>query len=141
MKKLIGLMAVTLLLLSGPLSAQKILLKIAAITPAAGEDVKAVELKIETSTSWQQGGGASVGKAVFQNLLLKKSNSTSSNELYRRMLVGSAIPAVVLEYYDASNVMYFSITMRSVFVSNFYWLSAECPTCIERQSSEQAQQD
>ena len=129
MKKLIGLLIVALLT-SSQLNAQKILLKIASVTAAAGEDVKAVDFKIELAATWL-GGGGGAGRANVHDLLIKKSNNTSTNELFKRVLTGTVLPVVVLEYYNASNVLYFTITLRQVYVSNFFWLSPECPTCLK----------
>ncbi len=130
MKKLIGLLIVSILLTNSQLSAQKILLKIAPITPVAGEDVKAVEFKIDATSSWI-GGGGGAGRANFHEVLIKKSNNTSTNELFKKVATGTVLQTVVLEYYNASNVLYFTITLRQVYVTNFYWLSPECPTCLK----------
>lgn len=130
MNKLIGLLIVSVLLTCSQLSAQKILLKIASITAAAGEDVKAVDFKIEYAATWL-GGGGGAGRATVHDLLIKKTNNTSTNELFKKVLTGTVLPVVILEYYNASNVLYFTITLRQVYVSNFYWLSPECPTCLK----------
>ena len=131
MRKLIGLFLLSMLFTNGPLAAQKILLKIASITPAAGEDVKAVEFKIDLAASWAGGGGGTVGRAIFSDMLIKKSNNTSTNELFKKVVTGTVLPAVILEYYNASNVLYFTITLKQVFVTDFFWLSPECPTCLK----------
>ncbi len=132
MKKLITLLMVPILLTNGPLSAQKILLKIASITATAGEDVKAVDFKVELAATWLGGGGGGGGgRANVHQLLIKKNNNTSTNELFKRVLTGIVLPVVVLEYYNASNVLYFTITLKQVYVTNFFWLSPECPTCLK----------
>ncbi len=113
-----------------PASAQKILLKIASITAAAGEEVKAAELRADGGVSWS-GGGASVGKVSIKDVLIKKQNNTSTNDLFKKLLQGTSIPVVVLEYYDSNNTLFFTITLKTVFVTNFYWLSPECPTCLK----------
>ncbi len=130
MKKLIGLLIVSIFLTNSQLSAQKILLKIASVTAAAGEEVKAVEFKTESKMTWI-GGGSGQGRATIHDLLIKKSNNTSTNELFKRVTFGTVLPTVILEYYNASNVLYFTITLRQVFVNNFFWLSPECPTCLK----------
>jgi len=130
MKKLIGLLIVTVLLTNCQLNAQKILLKIASITAVAGEDVKAVEFKIDATATWIGGGGGG-GRANFHEVLIKKGNNTSTNELFKKVATGTVLQTVVLEYYNASNVLYFTITLRQVYVTNFYWLSPECPTCLK----------
>lgn len=116
-----------------PASAQKILLKIASVTATAGEEVKAAELRGDGSISWSGagGGGATVGKVSIKDMLIKKQNGTSTNELFKKLLQGTIIPAVVIEYYDANNTLFFTITLKTVFVTNFYWLSPECPTCLK----------
>ena len=130
MRKLLTLFLLSMLLTSGPLVAQKILLKIASITPVAGEDVKAVEFKVDLAATWI-GGGGGAGRANFHDFLIKKSNNTSTNELFKKLVTGAVMPAVVLEYYNASNVLYFTITLKQVTVTNFFWLSPECPTCLK----------
>lgn len=114
-------------------SSQKILLKIASVTAAAGEEVKAAELRADGSISWSGagGGGASVGKVSIKDLLIKKQNNTSTNDLFKKLLQGTAIPSVVIEYYDSNNTLFFTITLKTVYVTNFYWLSPECPTCLK----------
>lgn len=116
-----------------PAGAQKILLKIASVTAMAGEEVKAAELRGDGSISWSGtgGGGASVGKVSIKDMLIKKQNGTSTNELFKKLLQGTAIPVVVIEYYDSNNTLFFTITLKTVFVTNFYWLSPECPTCLK----------
>ena len=131
MKKLLTLLVICLLLNNGLLSAQKILLKIASITPPAGEEVKAVEFKIDATATWVGGGGGTSSRAIFHDLLIKKTNNTSTNELFKKLVTGTYIPVVVLEYYSASNVLYFTITLKTVIVTNFFWLSPECPTCLK----------
>ncbi len=111
--------------------AQKILLKIGALTAPGGEEVRAIDFKVDATTTWVFGGGASVGAPKVHELLVKKTNGTSTNELFKKILTGGSLPEVVLEYYDAANVMYFRITLKSVFLSNFFWLSPECPTCLK----------
>ncbi len=127
MKKFFSLLAL-LAFSFGPANAQKIVLKIASITPAAGEEVKAAEFKVEFPVVLS---GGAAGKPVFKDFLIKKSNGTSSNELYKKLLTGVIIPVVMIEYYDAANNIYFIITLKQVSVSNFYWLSPECPTCLK----------
>jgi type VI protein secretion system component Hcp len=129
MKKLIVLF-ISSLLLCGGVMAQKILLKIGSVTATGGEEVRAVDFKFESPSNWTS-GGASVGAPKTYDLLVKKTNNTSSNELFKKLLTGVTIPEVVVEYYDAANVLYFKITLKMVLVSNFYWLSPECPSCLK----------
>ena len=110
--------------------AQRILLKIDGVTAPDGEEVRAVDFKVRATTSWSP-GGSSVGKARLDRFILKKTNNVSSNELFKAVLTAKAYPVVTLEYYDASEVQYFTITLKDVFVSTFFWLSPECPTCLK----------
>jgi type VI protein secretion system component Hcp len=112
-------------------TAQKILLKIDGVTAADGEEVRALDFKVKSLTSWVSGGGVSVGKARLDSFLIKKTNNTSTNDLFKAILTGKAYPIVILEYYDASEVLYFTITLKTVYISNFFWLSPECPTCLK----------
>ena len=108
-------------------------MKIDGITATAGEEVRAVEFKITAATTWANGGGVSVGKPKPGDFVIKKTNNTSTNELSKKILTGSAIPLVKFEYYSAADDKqpYFTITLKEVFVSNFFWLSPECPTCLK----------
>lgn len=130
MKK-IALYIPLLLFIFGNVRAQKILLKVPSTTAAAGEEVRAVEFKIENNTKWSAGGGSTIGKNIFGDVLIKKTNNTSTNELYKKLLTGVVLASVVLEYYDSNNALFFTITLKSVYVTNFYWLSPECPTCLK----------
>jgi hypothetical protein len=131
MKKQIILINILMLLLSGQLFAQKILLKISGITAAAGEEVKAVDFKFEGTSTWGS-GGVTAGTVKVYPVLVKKTVGLSTHDIYKKLLMGSIYtPNVDLEYYDASNVMYFKISLVNAIVTNFYWLSPECPTCIQ----------
>ena len=131
MKKLVAFLISSIFSICSHLNAQKILLKIASITDPAGEEVRAVDFKVDAVTTWASGGGVSVGAPKVHDILIKKTNNTSTNAIYKKLLQGAITPIVILEYYDASNLLYFQITLKSVYVSNFYWLSPECPTCLK----------
>ncbi len=124
-------MTISLVVMYHHSTAQKIVLKIGAITASGGEEVRAVDFKIDAATSWSLGGGASVGVPKVHEFLIKKTNNISSNDIYKKILQGSSYPEVVLEYYNVADKLYFRITLKDVYVSNFYFLSPECPTCLE----------
>ncbi|MEO6405427.1 MAG: hypothetical protein ABIY51_04565 [Ferruginibacter sp.] len=130
-KKYSFCVALLFMIVDGQLYGQKILLKISGITAAAGEEVKAVDFKMEGSSTWSS-NGITPGIIKVYPLLIKKTVGLSSHELYKKTLTGAVFtPNVILEYYDAANVMYFSISLVNALVTNFYWLSPECPTCIQ----------
>ncbi len=119
------------MLLCSQAFAQKILLKISGITVGSGEDVKAVDFKFEGTSTWGS-GGVTAGTIKVYPVLVKKAAGLSTHEIYKKVLTGTIFtPNVDLEYYDASNVMYFKISLVNAIVTNFYWLSPECPTCIQ----------
>jgi type VI secretion system Hcp family effector len=126
------LLALVLLLLTATHThAQKILMKINGVTNAAGEEVRALELQINRAASSTGGGGGSTtGKAEPGNLVIKKSHGKSTNELFKRMAQGNFMAEAVFEYYDASNTLYYRITLSNVLLMQFYYLSPECPGCI-----------
>ena len=131
MKNKIVLIQMFLLLLCGQAIAQKILLKITGITAAAGEEVKAVDFKFEGTSTWTT-TGLSAGQMKLYPVLIKKASGLSTHEIYKKVLMGTVFtPNVELEYYDAANVMYYKISLVNALVTNFYWLSPECPTCIQ----------
>ena len=131
MKKQFILLALVLIL--GPLTGvgQKILMKIGSITASGGEEVRAAEFKTDAPTSWSSGGGASVGKPKLGSFIIKKTNGPSTNDLHRHIISGSAYPEVIFEYYDAADKLYFTITLRDVFLTEFYRLTPECPGCLK----------
>ncbi len=133
MKKPLVILTALLVLICSHSIAQKIIMKIDGITAVAGEEVRAVEFKITAATSWSLGGGASVGKPKLGDFVIKKTNNTSTNELSKKILTGAGIPLVIFEYYSAADdkLPYFTITLKDAFVSNFFWLSPECPTCLK----------
>lgn len=117
-----------------PVWAQKILLKINTVTPAAGEEVKAVELKTRKVCEFSA-GGTSCNVTEFDDLVIKKENNISTNELWRKSLSptgpGSIMGNLTLEYYNQANVLYHRIVLVNARISNFFWLSPECPNCIK----------
>ena len=131
MKKKFAVLLCFSLMTGGNNIAQKILLKIGSVTAAGGEEVRAVDFKIDAATSWSLGGGPTVGVPKVHEFLVKKTSNVSSNDIYRKILQGASYPEVVLEYYNISDRLYFKITLREVYISNFYFLSPECPTCLE----------
>jgi type VI protein secretion system component Hcp len=112
-------------------AAQKILMKITNITPAAGEEVKALDFRINASSSYTKGGGASIGRPAPDSLIIKKAVDKSTSDLLKKIVAGSAYPEVIFEYYDNNNVNYYTITLTGALVTSLYWLSPECPTCLK----------
>ena len=131
MRRKISVVLITLMIVSGQGIAQKILMKIGSVTAAGGEEVRALEFQINASTNWTSGGGASVGKPNPGNLMIKKTNNNSTSELFKFIAQGSAFPEVIFEYYDASDILYYTITLSDVYVTQMHWLSPECPTCLK----------
>jgi type VI protein secretion system component Hcp len=131
MKKKLSVMILLLGVLPLAGFGQKILMKINAVTAKDGEEVRAAEFKTDAATTWSSGAGASVGKPKTGPFIIKKTHNTSSNDLYKHILIGSEYPEVIFEYYDAAGKLYFTITLRNVFVSEFYWLTPECPGCLK----------
>lgn len=111
--------------------AQKILMKITSVTAPAGEEVKALEFQINATTNFTSGSGAAVGKPVPGSLMIKMPTNTSTSEMFKKIVMGTSIPEVVFEYYDASNTLYYTITITNAFLTQLYWLSPECPTCLK----------
>ncbi|MCW3107588.1 MAG: hypothetical protein JWQ09_2094 [Segetibacter sp.] len=131
MKRKLWLILITLLSTFSYSIGQKILMKIASVTAAGGEEVRALEFQINAASSWTAGGGASVGKPNPGNLMIKKTNNNSTSSLFKDIASGKTIPEVIFEYYDASNILYYSITLTGAYVTQLYWLSPECPTCLK----------
>lgn len=117
--------------LSVSLSAQKILMKITGVTAAAGEEVRALDFRIDVESSYVKGAGVTLGKPLPDSLIIKKSVDKSTNDLLRKIVQGSNYPEVIFEYYDNNNLNYYTITLTNVFATSLYWLSPECPTCLK----------
>ena len=130
MKQLLSIL-IMVLLTGSQTSAQKILLKIGSVTAAGGEEVRAVDFKFDNPSIVSGGAGHTSGKVEASDLMIKKTNNTSTNDLFKKVLNGSHYPEVKLEYYDNANALYFTITLKDVLVTQFYWLSPECPTCLK----------
>ncbi|CAN5732637.1 hypothetical protein BH11BAC3_BH11BAC3_06280 [soil metagenome] len=112
--------------------AQKILLNITGVTAPGGEDIKAVDFKTDLNISFSGGGGGTVSKPLVGPFLIKKDYNTSTNPLQLKLLQGAKIPQVDIEYYDATGaVVNFRVRLIDCYVTNFYWLSPECPTCLK----------
>lgn len=114
-------------------SSQKIVIKIAGITPTNGELVKALEFKTEADVTYTTGGGAAVGKALPGKLLIKKDLDTTTSEFLRRIVTGVHFPEVVFEYISDNNskpITTYIITLTNAFVTEIQWLTPECPGCL-----------
>ena len=111
--------------------AQKILMKIGSFTATGGEEVRALEFQINAATSYTQGGGVSVGKANPGSLMVKRTHNKSTSELFKKIVAGASFADVIFEYYDAGDKLYYTITLGNVFLTQVYWLSPECPTCLK----------
>ena len=131
MIKQLAVLPALLMLLYSHAAAQKILLKIGSVTAAGGEEVRAVDFKVDAATSWSLGGGPIVGVPKVHEFLIKKTSNVSTTDIFKKILQGTSYPEVVLEYYTAADRLYFKITLKDVYISNCFFLSPECPTCIE----------
>ena len=120
-----------MLMIYTPTFSQKILMKINNITDPAGEDVRALEFQINSTVGAVFGGGGGAGKATAGDLVIKKTQSKSTNSLFSAVAKGTHIAPVIFEYYDAANVLYYKMTLTDVVIGKLYWLSPECPSCIK----------
>jgi len=111
--------------------AQNIKMKIPSISglPADGEDLIAFEVSDTQHVALSGGGGSGVGKTVFELAKIKKQNSASTNELWKRSLMGTHIPEVQFEFYNSSNTLFYKIVLKDVTVNHFSYLSPECSNC------------
>lgn len=116
--------------LAGKAVSQSIIMKIGTVTEAGGEEVKAADFRIDAATTYGTGGGTSVGVPKVSEFIVKKNMGKSTQDLYRKILAGTVTPEVIIEYRNADSA-YLRITLKDVYISNFYWLSPECPTCIK----------
>jgi type VI protein secretion system component Hcp len=123
------LLLISLLTLCGFSFGQKIIMKIPSVTKPGGEEVRVLEFQINAETSFLKGTGAAVGKPTPGSLIIKKTNNQSGNTLLKYIAQGRAIPEVTFEYADASNVVYYIITISNAFLTQLHWLSPECATC------------
>lgn len=105
-------------------------MKITGITATAGEEVKALDFRINAASSYLKGGGASVGRPAPDSLIIKKAVDKSTNDFLKKIVQGAGYQEVIFEYYDNANVNYYTITLTGALLTSLYWLSPECPTCL-----------
>ena len=110
-------------------NSQTIKMKIATITPTDGEVVSALEFSDTTASSIGSGGGSGTGVTRFEFVKIKKPNALSTNELFKRSLIGTTLPEVDFEYYDAGGTLFYKIVIKSVVLTHFSYLSPECSNC------------
>jgi len=111
---------------------QQILMKIGSVTAADGEQVKALEFQVTAPSTFSGGGGAGHGKAIPGYLSIKKDNGKSTTSFLKDIVDGSHLPEVIFEYYKASDKEpYYTITLTDALITQLYWLSPECPTCLK----------
>ena len=110
---------------------QTIKMKIPSFTglPADGEDIIAFEVSDTQFVSTGGGGGGSAGKTTFEFAKIKKQNSASTNELWKRSLNGQHTAEVQFEFYNSSNVLFYKIVLKDFTVNHFSYLSPECTNC------------
>jgi type VI protein secretion system component Hcp len=125
------LLALFLAIGSNHIYSQKILLKIGDLTATDGEEVKALEWKVDAPSSWVLGGGVSIGKPAGGILTIKYDHNKSGDAIFRRITTGASFPEVLIEYYDATDLLYYSIKLTDAFVTQYYHLSPECPGCLK----------
>jgi len=71
----------------------------------------------------------SVGKASFEFAKIKKQNSSSTNELWKRSFTGLHTPEVQFEFYDNSNAFFYKIILKDVTINHFSYWAPECKNC------------
>jgi type VI protein secretion system component Hcp len=128
------LLLVTLLAFSSTNYAQKIMMRVSYAKPAAygdAEEIRALEFKINAAVSYTSGSGAAVGKPMPSELVVKKNVDSTTNGIFRKIIQGTFFPFVKIEYYDKNDLNYYTITITDAFVTQLYFLSPECPSCIK----------
>lgn len=125
----------TLLLLAAiavlPAFSQKILLKINSITDPEGEEVRALDFRITSPVVLSGGGGTGVSKATAADLIIKKTEGASTSDFFKKIVQSTTYPLVVFEYYNAANELYYTITLKDAKLTQLFWLSPECPSCLK----------
>lgn len=97
--------------------------------PKDGEIIKAMEFKVDAPVSTGT-GGTTIGKASPSEILVKKNVDSSSTFLLRRIVAGTFIPTVVIDYSDDKDVIYYTVTITDAFVTKVDFLTPECPGCL-----------
>ncbi len=111
-------------------NSQSIKLKITGITAAEGENVVAFETSDTTASSFSSGGGGgSAAVPRFEFVKIKKLKGASTNELFKRSVVGTHTAEVTFEFYDTNAALYYKIVLKDVTVNHFSYLSPECTGC------------
>ncbi len=105
-------------------------MKITGITDAAGEEVRALDFRV-TAPVATGGTGTSTGKAVPADLIIKKNQSASTSDFFKKIVQSGTYPSVIFEYYSATDELYYRITISNVKLTQLFWLSPECPSCLK----------
>lgn len=110
---------------------QSIKIKIAGVTAAAGEDVIAFEVSDTTGASVNGGGGQSTPVPSFEFVKIKKLKDVSTNELFKRSMLGTHTANVTFEFYDATSTLFYTIVLLDVTINHFSYLTPECAGCTK----------
>jgi type VI protein secretion system component Hcp len=81
--------------------------------------IKSFSRSIESNTTFTAGGGASVGRAISNGITILKPYSRPSLTIKEKLFMGLNIPKMELRFYNNADVMYYKITLGTVFVVNF----------------------
>jgi type VI protein secretion system component Hcp len=105
-------------------------MKITGYTVPEGEDVIALEVGDSIwAPSIYPSGGVGASTPAFEFVKIKKLKAGSTNELFKRSVLGTGLLDVTFEFYDNAQVMFYQITLKFVTVNHFSWLSPECANC------------
>ena len=129
MKKMFLLICMVCLVLCA--NSQGIKLKITGVTPADGEEVIAFETSDTIPITPSTGSGSGAGLPVFEFVKIKKLSGLSSNELFRRSLLGTHTAEMSFEFTDLQGVLFYKIVLKDVLISHFSYLSPECQGCTK----------
>ena len=120
-------------IMEGAVQAQKIMMKVEGINLGDGEVIKALEWKTNADITIGGSGGNSVAKANPGKLIVKKNSGKSTDFFLKKIVQGQPISLVEMSYFETntSKDPYYTIKMENVYISDLFWLSPECPTCLQ----------
>lgn len=81
--------------------------------------VSSLDWKMEANTSWTQGGGASVGKPMPDELQLVLPTGTWSQHFVRLIGLGKALPSVTFDAVSSDGRPLYRITAEGFFVTQY----------------------
>lgn len=125
MKKMLSLLFLAVQITVIQSYGQRISMRIPSFPAVAnGLNVFSVNFQSKTPFISSQQSGTPVTGAIT----VTKENGADMTDLFRASLTNQRIPEVRFEYYNAANILYFTLTLTNVAVEAFNLMNEDCKT-------------